>query len=111
MRRPRHQRDALNAIRIIASVTKALAVRQVLAYLNGPTSLTSIVPVHCPPVWQMAHAGQSELHARGQSPQPAVAYEFNQRDLWRGQLDEDPISLDGYAHASGCQLDLVRPVG
>ena len=86
-------------------------MRQVLAYLNGPTSLTSIVPVHCPAAWQMAHAWQSELHAQGQSPQPAVAYESNQYDQWRGQLDEDPISLDGYARASGCQLDLVRPVG
>jgi hypothetical protein len=79
-------------MRIIAFITEAPAVREVLAHLSEVTSPPRITPARGPPLWEMADAGQ-----RGFNPQaqPAPDYEFDQRIAWSGQLDEDPLSLGG----------------
>jgi hypothetical protein len=69
-------------------------VRQILAFLNEPTSLQYIAPVRGPPLWEMVYAWHGEFDARARPAQSTPDCEFNQRMMCSGQLDEDPISLD-----------------
>jgi hypothetical protein len=63
-------------MRIIAFLTEAPAVRQILAHLGEATSPSSLMPARGPPPWEMPDAWQ-----RGFDPQaqPAPDYEFDQR--------------------------------
>ena len=64
-------------MRIIAFITEALAVREVLAQ-SEVTSPPRIAPPHGPPLWQMPDAkGPIRPHA-----QLAPDYEFDQRIAW-----------------------------
>ena len=47
-------------MRIIGFVTEALAVRQILAYLNEATSLTYMALDRHPPLWEMTETRQTE---------------------------------------------------
>ena len=66
-------------VRIIAFITEAPAVRQILAHLGEPTSPPRLAPARGPPLWDMPDAEQ-----RGFDPQaqPAPDYEFDQRIGW-----------------------------
>ena len=59
-------------IRIIAFITEAPAVREILTYLGEPTSPPRMAPARGPPLWEMADAGDPNA-------QPAPDYEFDQR--------------------------------
>jgi hypothetical protein len=63
-------------MRIMAFITEAPAVRQVLAHLGEATSPPPLMPACGPPPWEMADAGQGEF---GPQAQPAPDYEFDQR--------------------------------
>ena len=75
-------------MRIIAFITEAPAVRQILAHWGEPTSPPRLAPARGPPLWEMPDAGQ-------------------------GSFDhEDPLSLGGERSCLGLyQADLLRPVG
>ena len=66
-------------IRIIAFITEAPAVREILAYLGEPTSPPRMAPARGPPLWEMADAGQGECDPQAQ---PVPDYEFDQRIAW-----------------------------
>ncbi len=66
-------------IRIIAFITEALAVREILAYLGEPTSPPRLAPARGPPLWERADAGQGEFDPQAQ---PVPDYEFDQRIAW-----------------------------
>ena len=66
-------------MRIIAFITEAVAIRDILSHLGEPTSPPRLLPARGPPLWEMAGAlpDQSDPQA-----QPAPAYEFDQRIAW-----------------------------
>ena len=66
-------------IRIIAFITEAPAVREILTYLGEPTSPPRMAPARGPPLWEMADAGQGQFDPNAQ---PAPDYEFDQRIAW-----------------------------
>jgi hypothetical protein len=66
-------------IRIIAFISEALAVREILTYLGEPTSPPRMAPARGPPLWEMADAGQGQFDPNAQ---PAPDYEFDQRIAW-----------------------------
>ena len=59
-------------MRIIAFISEAPAVREILTYLGEPTSPPRMAPARGPPLWEMADAGDPNA-------QPAPDYEFDQR--------------------------------
>ena len=66
-------------MRIIAFITDAPAVRQILACLGEPTSAPPTAPARGPPLWEMPDAGQGGFDPQAQ---PAPDYEFDQRIAW-----------------------------
>ena len=66
-------------MRIIAFLTEALAVREILAYVGEPTSPPRISPARGPPLWEMSDAEQEQFDPQAQ---PAPDYEFDQRIAW-----------------------------
>ena len=66
-------------MRIIAFITEAPAVRQILAQLGEPTTPPRLAPARGPPLWEMADAGQGEYDPQAQ---PVPDYEFDQRIAW-----------------------------
>ena len=66
-------------MRIIAFITEAPAVRDILAHLGEPTSPPRVAPARGPPLWETPDAGQGES---GPQAQPAPDYEFDQRIAW-----------------------------
>ena len=67
------------AIRIIAFITEAVAVRDILAHLGEPTSPPRMAPARGPPLWEISDAAQGESDPQAQ---PAPDYEFDQRLAW-----------------------------
>jgi hypothetical protein len=66
-------------IRIIAFLTEASAVCEILAHLGKATSPPRIAPARGPPLWEMADAGQGGFDPQAQ---PAPDYGFDQRIAW-----------------------------
>jgi hypothetical protein len=66
-------------MRIIAFITEAPAVRDILAHLGEPTSAPRMAPARGPPLWEMPDAGQGESDPQAQ---PAPDYDFDQRIAW-----------------------------
>lgn len=66
-------------MRIIAFIAEAPAVREILAYLGGPTSTPHMAPARGPPLWERADAGQRQCDPNAQ---PAPDSEFDQRIAW-----------------------------
>ena len=66
-------------MRIIAFLTDAGAVRDILTDLGEPTSPPRLMPARAPPLWerQSATLGEDDPQA-----QPAPEYEFDQRIAW-----------------------------
>ena len=65
--------------RIIAFVTEAPAVRQILAHLGEPTSPAHLAPARGSPLWEMLDAGQGGFDPQAQ---PAPDHESDQRIAW-----------------------------
>ena len=66
-------------MRIIAFITDAPAVRDILAHLGAPITPPTAAPARGPPLWDMPPAGQREIDPQAQ---PAPAFEFDQRLTW-----------------------------
>jgi len=66
-------------MRIIAFISEAPAVREILTYLGEPTSPPRMAPARGPPLWEMPDAGQGQFDPNAQ---PAPDYEFDQRIAW-----------------------------
>ena len=71
-------------MRIIAFITEAPAVRQILAHLGEATSPPRLAPARGPPLWEMPLGRCRMPGQRGFDPQaqPAPDYEFDQRITW-----------------------------
>ena len=67
-------------MRIIAFVTDAATVRDILAHLGEPIAPPQIAPARGPPLWEAVDAE----HDSPPDPalQPAPAYQFDQRIAW-----------------------------
>ncbi len=65
-------------LRIIAFITEAAVVRDILIHLGEPITPPTIAPARGPPLWEMPPAGQPEI----EQAQPAPDYEFDQRIAW-----------------------------
>ena len=65
------------AMRIIAFITDASTVRDILAHLGEPTAPPRIAPARAPPLW--AAAGAEHDSTPDPALPPAPAYEFDQR--------------------------------
>ena len=70
----------LPAHRIIAFITAAPTVRDILVHLGEPTAPPRIAPARGPPLWETAGA-EHELTPDPALP-PTPAYEFDQRIAW-----------------------------
>jgi hypothetical protein len=66
-------------MRIIAFITDAGAVREILSHLGEPTSPPRLMRARAPPLWEMQGATMGEDEAQ---PQPVPDYEFDQRIAW-----------------------------
>jgi hypothetical protein len=70
-------------MRIIAFITDAATVRDLLAHLDEPTAPPRIAPARGPPLWEAADAECVDPGRPGApSAQPEPAYEFDQRIAW-----------------------------
>jgi hypothetical protein len=63
-------------MRIIAFITEAPTVHDILAHLREATSPPRMAPARGPPLWERADAGQGEYDPKAQ---PVPDYEFDQR--------------------------------
>ncbi|MGI8895823.1 MAG: hypothetical protein ACR2HE_09275 [Casimicrobiaceae bacterium] len=66
-------------LRIIAFITEAAVVRDLLIHLGEPITPPTIAPARGPPRWAMPQAGQRETDPQAQ---PAPNYAFDQRIAW-----------------------------
>jgi hypothetical protein len=66
-------------MRIIAFITDAPTVRDILERLGEPTAPPRIAPARGPPLWERPPAGQREIDPRAP---PAPDYELDQRVTW-----------------------------
>jgi len=66
-------------MRIIAFVTEAAVVRDILIHLGEPITPPTIAPARGPPLWEMPQAGHRAIDPQAQ---PAPDYEFDQRIAW-----------------------------
>jgi hypothetical protein len=66
-------------MRIIAFITEAVTVRDILAHLGEATSPPRMAPARGPPLREMQDAGRDEFDLQAQ---PAPDYEFDQRIAW-----------------------------
>jgi hypothetical protein len=66
-------------MRIIAFITDAAAVCDILTHLGEPTSPSRLMRARAPPLWEMQGATLGEDEAQ---PQPVRGYEFDQRIAW-----------------------------
>jgi hypothetical protein len=66
-------------MRIIAFITDASVIRDLLVHLGEPIAAPRVAPARGPPLWDLPAAGKG-----GGDPlaQPAPAYEFDQRVAW-----------------------------
>lgn len=65
--------------RILAFITDACALREILLHLGAPTSPPPVTPARGPPLWPIADAEQGEFDPQAQ---PAPHDEFDQRIAW-----------------------------
>ena len=63
-------------MRIIAFITEAPSVREILAHLGEPPSPPRLAPARGPPLWEIAYAGKDRFDPQAQ---PAPDFEFDQR--------------------------------
>jgi hypothetical protein len=63
-------------MRIIAFITDACAVRDILTHLGEPTSPPRLMPARAPPLWEMLDATMGEDDPQAQS---APEFQFDQR--------------------------------
>ena len=68
-------------MRIIAFITDAGAMREILSHLGEPTSPPPIAPARGPPPWEVADADAEQGEFDPQA-QPAPDYQFDQRIAW-----------------------------
>jgi hypothetical protein len=61
-------------IRVIAFITDASTIRDILVHLGEPTAPPRIAPARGPPLWNLPDAGPATF-----DPQPAPEYAFDQR--------------------------------
>lgn len=66
-------------MRLVAFVTEAAAVRDILAYLGEPIAPPRLAPARGPPLWETPGIGNGEFDPRAQ---PAPDYNFDQRIAW-----------------------------
>jgi hypothetical protein len=66
-------------MRIIAFITDAPTVRDILAHLGEPITPPTVAPARGPPLWEMPPAGQRAIDPQAQR---APDYEFDQRVAW-----------------------------
>ncbi len=66
-------------MRIIAFVTEAAVIREILGHLGESTSPPRLAKARGPPLWEMqgSESGESDPQV-----QPAPDYEFDQRVAW-----------------------------
>ncbi|MCM8596933.1 MAG: transposase [Candidatus Accumulibacter sp.] len=69
-------------MRIIAFITDAGAVREILSHLGEPTSPPPIAPAPGPPLWEMTDVDQGEQGEFDPQAQPTPDYQFDQRIAW-----------------------------
>jgi len=66
-------------MRIIAFITEAVVIREILGHLGEPTSPPRLMPARGPPLWEMQNAATGETDPQ---TQPEPDYEFDQRIAW-----------------------------
>jgi len=70
-------------MRIIASITETVVIREILGHLREPKSPPRLMPARGPPLWEMPGSDPAEGDPRAQ-PQPDYMPddEFDQRIAW-----------------------------
>jgi hypothetical protein len=69
------------AMRIIAFITEAPAIREILGHLGESTAAPPLAPARGPPLWEWSGIEPAEQESDPQA-QPAPDYEFDQRVVW-----------------------------
>jgi len=76
------------AMRIIAFITEAVVIREILGHLREPTSPPRLMPARGPPLGEMPDSDPDAADPRAQ-PQPD--YELDQRIAWWGNRRQDSL--------------------
>ena len=66
-------------MRIIAFITEAAVVRDILIHLGEPITPPTIASGRGPPLWEIPQAGQRAIDPQAE---PAPDYAFDQRIAW-----------------------------
>ena len=66
-------------MKIIAFITEAMVIREILGHLGEPTSPPGLLPARGPPLWEMTGIEPGESNTQAQ---PAPDYECEQRVAW-----------------------------
>jgi len=66
-------------MRIIAFITEAVVIREILGHIGEPTSPPRLAKGRGPPLWEMQNGGSDAIDPQAQ---PAPDYEFDQRVAW-----------------------------
>ena len=72
-------------MKIIAFLTEAVVIREILGHLGESTSPPRLLPTRGPPLWEMAGIEPGEIDPR---VLPAPDYEFDQRVAWKGKTSK-----------------------
>ena len=67
-------------MKIVAFVTEAAVIREILGHLGEPTSPPHLLPARRQPLWEMQDSESGEIDPQAQ---PAPDYEFDQRVAWQ----------------------------
>ena len=71
-------------MKIIAFITEAVVIQEILGHLGEPTSLPRLLPVRGPPQWEIAGVAP---HESDPQVQPAPHHAAKQIP-WRGEFDQ-----------------------
>lgn len=66
-------------MKIIAFIAEGAAIREILGYLDEPTSPPHLLPARGPPLWKGVSVESGDIDPQFQ---PALDYEFDQRIAW-----------------------------
>jgi len=95
-------------MRIIAFITEATVVRDILIQLGEPITPPTIAPARGPPLWEMPPAGQRAIDPQAQ---PAPDYAFDHASRGRTRKTTRRCRSSGTARALGPPSGPLRPPG
>jgi len=84
-------------MRIIAFITKAVAIREILGHLGEPIAPPRLLPAHGPPLWERYNAGPGEIEPQAHNPRQTTS----SINASRGRADQNKGIMTSQRRSSG----------